>query len=112
MSESDMSESDMAKTALKLYAKYTQIEEELDAVKVLLRGAAGGSKKEIVVEGLGKVNISAPSVGSTKTVLVLDESVLAKYADLKNKLLEKGIICEESKTSKPSAAKVTISLNV
>jgi hypothetical protein len=107
-----MSESDMAKTALELYAKYTKIGEELEATKVLLRSAAGGSKKEIIVEGLGKINISAPSAGSTRTVLVLDEEVLAKAADLKNKLLEKGVIRKETKSSNPSAAKVTISLNV
>lgn len=107
-----MSDSDVARAAFELYSKYIEIEKELNETKAKLRDIAGGHKKEIIVEGVGKINISAPSTGSTKTVTTLSEDVLAKIPGLREKLLEKGVIREDIKTTSPSAAKVTITLNV
>lgn len=109
-----MSESilDVAKEALEVYRSYTEIGSKLDVLKKKLRDDAAGSTKKFIVEGFGEIHVSSPSPGSTKSVFVLDESVLAKSDDLKKKLLEKGVIIKKSKSSPPSAAKVTISPNV
>lgn len=103
---------EVARTTFEVFNSYTEIDKKLNALKEKLREYAAGSKKEIIVEGVGKINVSSPSAGSSSSVLTINEDLLSKSSELKKKLLEKGIIYEKNKVRSPSAASVTITPNV
>jgi hypothetical protein len=108
----EMAEQDVAAEALKLQKQINEITALLEVKKTELRKIANGSKFEIIVEGVGKINVSSPSMGSESTVLTLDIDRLKSVPELRQKLLDKGIIREEIKKSSPSTARVTIKPNV
>lgn len=105
-------EQEVAQAALELQIEINAVKAKLDAKKVELRDLANGSKKEIVVEGVGKINISAPFDGSETPVLLFDEERLNKSPELRAKLIEKGVAKEDVKKVPASVAKVTIKPNV
>ena len=107
-----VTEQDLATRAIELQAQMNTLKDQLDAVKTELRGFANGSKKEIIVEEHGKVNISAPFGGSETPILVFDEDRLNQSPDLRKKLIEKGIAKEDVKKVAATKAKVTIKPNV
>ena len=108
----EATEQEIARAALTLQAQINQFTEQLKTRKEELRNLANGQKKEIVVEGVGKVNISAPFAGSETPILVFDEERLNQSPDLRKKLIEKGVAKEDIKKVPASAAKVTIKPNV
>jgi hypothetical protein len=108
----EATEQDVARAALDLQARMNELKGELDSKKEELRKLANGTKKEIVVEGIGKVNISAPFEGSEKPILVFDEERLNKIPELRQKLIDKGVAKEDVKKVPATAAKVTIKPNV
>jgi hypothetical protein len=108
----ETTEQEIAKAALDLHSRMDELKKELDARKQELRGLANGQKKEIVVEGVGKINISAPFEGKETPVLVFDEERLKGSPDLRAKLIEKGVAREDVKKVPATAAKVTIKPNV
>lgn len=108
----EATEQELARSALSLQADINKFTEQLKARKEELRDLANGHKKEIVVEGVGKINISAPFGGSETPVLIFDEERLNQSPELRKKLIEKGVAKEDVKKVAPSAAKVTIKPNV
>jgi microsomal dipeptidase-like Zn-dependent dipeptidase len=108
----EATEQDVARAALDLQARMNELKGELGSKKEELRKLANGTKKEIVVEGIGKVNISAPFEGSEKPILVFDEERLNKIPELRQKLIDKGVAKEDVKKVPATAAKVTIKPNV
>jgi hypothetical protein len=105
-------EQEIAREALDLQVRLNELQVELNEKKEELRSLANGTKKEIVVEGVGKINISAPFGGSEKPILVFDEERLNKIPELRAKLIDKGVAKEDVKKVPASAAKVTIKPNV
>ena len=105
-------EQDVARAALELQVKMDELKRQLDARKQELRDLANGRKKEIVVEGVGKVSVSEPFAGKEAPVLVFDEDKLNQAPDLRKKLLDKGVAREEVKKVPAAVAKVTIRPNV
>ena len=108
----EMTEQEIAHSAITLQAQINQLTKQLDVRKKELRDFANGQKREIVVEGVGKINISAPFGGSETPILVFDEERLNQSPDLRKKLIEKGVAREDVKKVSASAAKVTIKPNV
>lgn len=105
-------EQGIARAALDLQSRMTELKNELNSRKEELRGLANGQKKEIVVEGVGKINISAPFAGSETPILVFNEEKLTDLPDLRQKLIQKGVAKEDVKKVPATAAKVTIKPNV
>jgi hypothetical protein len=105
-------EQELACLALSTQAEMNALKIKLDAVKAELRTFANGSKKEIQVEGHGKINVSAPFGGSETPILVFDEERLNQSPDLRKKLIEKGIAKEDIKKVAATKAKVTIKPNI
>ena len=108
----EATEQEIARSALTLQAEINQATEQLKTRKEELRDLANGQKKEILVEGVGKINISAPFAGSETPVLIFDEERLNKSPEHRQKLIEKGVAKESVKKVPASAAKVTIKPNV
>ena len=105
-------EQEIASSAISLQDQINKFTVQLDVRKEELRKLANDHKKESVVEGAGKVNISAPSAGSETKILIFDEERLNKSPELRQKLIEKGVAKESVKKVSASAAKVTIKPNV
>jgi hypothetical protein len=81
----------IATEALNIQIELDNIAATLEEKKEQLRELAGGKTKQIVVENLGKINITAPRVGSQKVELNINEDQIQKVPDLRDKLIEKGI---------------------
>ena len=103
---------ELAEAALRLQIKVDEAQAELDEKKEELRKLANGGKLRIVVEGLGKVDITEPRKGSEKIVLTIDEEKIAKVERLKDLLIKKGVAKEEVKQTSPAKASVKITPNV
>lgn len=102
----------VATQALELQKQINTLTTQLGEKKDELRDIANGNKLEIIIEDLGKVNISTPREGSEKVVLTFDEDKLRQIPELKAKLLEKGIAKEDIKHIAAAKASVTIKPNV
>ena len=102
----------VATEALELQRQVDKLLGELEAKKDELREIANGNKLEIVIEGLGKINVSTPREGSEKVILTVNEERLSKSPELKAKLIEAGVAKEELKKVAPARASVTIKPNV
>lgn len=102
----------IARDAILLQVEFNKIQMRLDSYKQRLRDLANGNSKEIVVEGVGKINISVPFAGKTTPVLIFDEEKLNKVPELRAKLINHGVAKESIKTVPASQAKVTIKPNV
>lgn len=112
MSEQSTAEQNVARSAIELQIQLDNIQKKLNEQKEELRSMANGHKKEIIVEGVGKVNISTPFGGKESKILIFNEEKLDKFPELKSKLIEKGVAKEELKKTPASVAKVTIKPNV
>ena len=110
--EARTAQQEIARSAIDIQSRMNDLKKELDAKKVELRDLANGRKKEIIVEGIGKINISAPFAGSKTPILIFDEERLNKIPELRAKLIEKGVAKEDVKKVPASVAKVTIKPNV
>lgn len=130
---------EVARKALELHIECSRITEQLEKKKDELRQLAGGKKLNIVVDGLGKIDVTEPragsvepivsiaeekllkspelrqrliSIGIAKEVLVVDHAKLGEMPELKQKLMDKGIVCEEMKKVSAAKASVRIQPNV
>jgi len=103
---------ELARRAIVLQAQIDTLSEELASVKGKLRLAALGRTKEILVEGVGKVHISAPFAGSEKTILVLNDERINTDPDLRQRLLDDEVIMHQIKKVSASVARVTIKTNI
>lgn len=112
LTEARTAEQELARLAIDIQFRMNGLKTELDAKKIELREIANGRKKEIIVEGVGKINVSAPSEGSETPILVFDEERLNTIPALRAKLIEKGVAKEDVKKVSASVAKVTIKPNV
>jgi hypothetical protein len=137
MSNATEVKQELAKEALQLQAEVDELTSRLDAKKEELRELANGKKLNIVVGGVGKIDITEPRSGGTKVVfnfnedkiseimrkklleaeiakevLVINEEKLGKAPALKDKLVEKGVVREEIKKVSAAKASVRIKLNV
>ena len=104
---------DLAKEALQLQLELDKITEKLDEKKEELRSLANGKKLNIVVEGVGKVDVTEPRAGSDKVVLSFDEDKLGKVPELRKKLVESGVakevlVINDEKLDKIPALKVKL----
>lgn len=108
----EMAEQELTTNAIGLQKQINELTEQLGNIKADLRGLANGSTKEIIVDGIGKIHISAPFAGSETPILVLDEGQLEKEPELKSQLIAKDIIKSDIKRVAASVAKVTIKPNV
>lgn len=102
----------LASRAITIQAKINALNEALDIVKDELRGAASGGTKTIIVPDKGKVHIAKASEKTTTIVLSVDEVKLAENAALRQKMLDKGIIVQKTKTTGGGIPAVTIKPNV
>lgn len=101
-----------AKCALELTKEIGILTAQLDAKKEFLRILADGKLCNVIVEGLGEIVISSPrDKGAPVNILVLNQDKLNEIPELKKKLLEKGILTQETKQSPAAKASVTIKLN-
>ena len=112
MSTIAATEQEIAQSALDLHSRLGELQTEMNAKKEELRGLANGQKKEIVVEGVGKINISAPFDGSETPILVFNEEKLTPHPEIRQKLIDKGVAREDVKKVPATAAKVTIKPNM
>lgn len=94
MSVAATAQQELARTALELQIQYDKISEQLEAKKEELRVLANGRILNIVVEGVGKVDITAPRAGSEKVTFTFNEDKLAQAQELRAKLLETGLAKE------------------
>lgn len=101
----------LAERAIKIYKEIQTLTSQLDTFKEQLRLHADGKTTTIDIIGAGSITVSKPKSESTKTVLSISEDTLNKNIELRNKLIQKGIILETTKTTPPSAASVTFKLN-
>jgi len=104
----------VAAEALELQKAINGLLADLEEKKTQLRTIADGNPLKIVVPGSGEVSVSRPRKGGEKTgtriKLVVDR--LNLVPELKNRLLEKGVLVEEDTISTPAAASVAIKPNV
>lgn len=112
MSETTDAREIIATQALNLQAQINELTSKLNDKKDELRDIANDNKMEIVVDGIGKVNVSTPRAGGERIVLTFDEKRLAQIPELKSKLIEKGVAKEEVKKIPAAKASVTIKPNV
>lgn len=110
--KTETTETEVATEALQLQKQIDDLNEKLASKKDLIREYAAGDKKTITIEGLGKVTVSKPREATDKLVTILDEARLENVPDLKQKLIDKGIIKEEIKSSPGAKASVSIKPNV
>lgn len=108
----ETAEQELATNAIEAQRQINQLTAVLNDLKEELRHIANGYKKDITVDGVGKINISAPFGGKETPVLVIDEERLNQSPDLRSKLIDKGIAKQEIKKVAASVAKVTIKPNV
>ncbi len=94
---------------LKLHMKQIVIQEQLDKKKEELRRIAEGETLRIEVGDHGSILITEPRGRSSKTVLTINEEKLNKTPDLRNMLLSKKILKEETKVIPAARAAVKIS---
>lgn len=104
----------VAKLALELYKSLEDMNRQMDTYKAQIREYANQKQATIVVPGVGSISISKPrQAGPPQTILKLSEEVLDKNAELKKKLIEKGIIIETTKNGSPAAAaSISFKVNV
>ena len=105
-------EQKLAQKALDVQTHINILNVEMKNSKEELRELANGQKKEIIVEGVGKINISAPFAGKETPILVFNEEKLNESPELRAKLIQKGVATEDVKKVPATAAKVTIKPNV
>lgn len=103
---------ELAREALELQVQANELAARLDEKKEELRNLANGKKMNIVVEGLGKVDVIEPREGSESVVLVFNEEKLNESPELRAKLIQKGIAKEEVKKQSAARASVRITPNV
>ena len=99
-----------ASEGLSLKSRIDRLTEELAEISEFFREEAGGDTFNFEVKNEGKISVSKPSAGSSKTVLVLNPAAITEKH--KAYLMEQGILTEETKTSKGRAASVTYKPNV
>jgi len=134
-----MDAQEIATSALNLQIQLDTITAELEEQKEVLRQLADNKVLRIVVENLGKIDITAPRVGTqkieleinedklqkvpalrqaliakgvAKEVLAVDKDKLIAAPELKQKLIDKGIITEQTKMVSAAKASVRIQPNV
>lgn len=105
-------ETTTAAKAIELYQEIADKTKELERVKEELRILANEKTITISVEGKGKVIVTEPRAESQKTVLVFNEEKLVSAPEIKAKLLEKGILIEETKITPAAKASVRITPNI
>jgi len=103
---------ELAKAALSLQVQVAGLQIELDVKKEELREFANGKKLNIIIEGLGKIDVTEPRAGSEKTILTIDEKRVLEVDGLKDMLVKKGVAKEEIKKTPPAKASVRIKPNV
>jgi len=103
---------ELAREALELQVQANGLAARLDEKKEELLSLANDKKMNILVEGLGKVDITEPREGSESVVLVFNEEKLNESPELRAKLIQKGIAKEEVKKQSAARASVRITPNV
>ena len=103
---------ELAREALELQVRANELVARLDEKKEELRSLANGKKLNVVVEGLGKIDVTEPRAGSESVVLVVNEEKLNETPELRAKLIQKGIAKEEVKKTPAAKASVRITPNV
>jgi hypothetical protein len=134
-----MDAQEIATLALNLQIQLNAVTAELEAQKELLRQLANNKVLHLTVENLGKIDVTAPRVGTqkieleineeklqkvpalrqaliakgvAKEVLAVDKDKLIDAPELKQKLIDKGIITEQTKMVSAAKASVRIQPNV
>jgi len=104
----------LAIEAIDLQKSISELSKKLDDLKSQLRILANEREMKIVIAGHGQVNVYKPKIGGvvTGTKLTLNEDKLNTSLELKNRLIEKGIIVKTDIISTPAIASVVIKPNV
>ena len=98
----------LATEALEIQKQANGLLDSLDLIKNQFREYAQGQKFNMVVEGLGKIDVSKPRESTQSVTIQLNKEKLDEHADVKAKLLKAGIIAEI--VSNTSAAKASVSI--
>lgn len=102
-----------AEEGLEITSEIKRLTGLLDTNKEWFRSEAGGETLDVVVDGLGKVQVKKPSEGGIFTTTSLDTAVFdALDAKTKHDLISKGIVKVTSGSKAPSKAAVVFTLNV
>lgn len=109
-----MDKDKIASEALKLQVEIDKLLSLQEEKKVLLRSIAGGESLRIFVDGAGEIIISKPRLGGEKTGtrFKINEEMINANKELKDDLVNKGLLVEEDILSTSAVASVTIKPNV
>lgn len=104
----------IAAEAIELQRTINGLVADLDVKKDQLRTIANGDILKLTVPNMGTVSVTRPREGGVKTGtrIKFNEDRLSLIPELKQKLLDKGIIVEEDIISTAAVASVTIKPNV
>ncbi len=105
-------EETLATEALALKVQLEVLNKSLEDKKEELRQLANGEALEIEIKGQGVVRVTKPRAASQETIIVINEDKLDKAQDLREKLLQKGVLERKIKKSPPAKASVVIEPNV
>lgn len=102
-----------AESALLLSGDIKKLSETLEVEKGWFRDQAGEETLDIVIEGLGKVQVKKPAEGGISTSTTLDVKLFeALDAKMKHELISKGVVKITTTSKAPSKAAVVFTLNV
>lgn len=102
-----------AEEGLELTSELKRLGEILETNKEWFRGEADGETLDVVVDGLGKVQVKKPSEGGIFTSTTLNTAAFdALDSKTKHDLVSKGIVKVTSGSKAPSKAAVVFTLNV
>lgn len=102
-----------AQQSLETFEEIQNLNKILEEDKVFWRDYADGETKEIIVEGLGKVQIKKPSEGGTFTSTSFNMEAFEKLDKATQHLLiSNGVVKITTSSKAPSKAAVVFTLNV
>lgn len=104
---------DRAEQGLLLTSDIKKLTDSLEVEKVWFRDQAGEETLDVVVEGLGKVQVKKPSEGGTYTSTTFNlKAFEALDKKVQHELISKGVVEIKTASKAPSKAAVTFTLNV
>lgn len=103
----------VASDAIRLQREIAELEAKLDVRKEQLRHYAAGETKNIVLNGVGKIDITKPVEAKVTTVLEANyDTFKTLVPEMQALFLNSGVVAVKDKKSSARAASVKITPNV
>lgn len=94
---------------IQLKAQILKLEEEFDLLAQEFRDYADGETKSMGISGVGTITVTAPTVGTSSTVIeVVPEKLLDVPEKIKNDLFKKGVLVKTTKWGRSAKASVKV----